>query len=110
LIILSKLILFLFQSKENTHTKTGPKTEERMLKPLRNANVIKSYRRTKRCKRNDVSEQLASSIYYLFYSLNVPGNAAAKQNGKKKRRDGRHNESEKLAVNIERVIHSLKNT
>lgn len=31
-----------------------------------------------------------------------------KQNKEKK--DGRHGESEKLVVNIERVIHSLKNT
>lgn len=51
------------------------------------ANMIKSYRRTKsfaRCKRNDVSEQLASSIHYLFYSLNTSGSAAAMRNGEKK--------------------------
>lgn len=78
---------FFFQCKENTRMKTGPRTEGRMLKSLRNANMIKSYRHTKssgRYKRNDVSEQLASSIHCLFYSLNTSRSAAAKRNGKKK--------------------------
>jgi len=64
-----------------------------------------------RCKKNNVSEQLTFSIHCLFHSLNTLGSTAAKRiTGKRKRYDGRHDESEKHAVNIERVIHSLKNT
>lgn len=58
------------------------------------------------------SEQLSFPTYCLFHSLNRSENATAtKRNGEKKTtRVGRHDESEKLAVNIERVIRSLKNT
>lgn len=73
--------------------------------------IISIKKNSARCKRNGVSEQLASSIYCLFRSLNAPRSAVAtKRNWEKKTTQIWYDESEKLAVNIERVIRSLKNT
>lgn len=82
-----------------------------MLKSLRNVNMIKSYRR-KKALRGAKEMTLVNNSLLPFTSLLFLEcvRKRSRETKRGKESDGRHDESEKLAVNIERVIRSLKNT